>query len=129
MVSIVIGFCTHFSFVYGITIVLNILGFYLASVCGYLNFLFLVQIFEIVNLANELLPPLPQGTISLPSRSNVFVKGSLTMVPPVVSEERDDSFGNEISTREKLLIEQPELLQKFGMDLLPVLIQVNFQII
>ncbi|XP_074331245.1 E3 ubiquitin-protein ligase UPL3-like [Apium graveolens] len=82
------------------------------------------QIFEIVNLANELLPPLPQGTISLPSSSNVFVKGSLTKLPPVVSEERDDLIENEISAREKLLSEQPELLQKFGTDLLPVLIQI-----
>ncbi|KAK1397665.1 HECT-type E3 ubiquitin transferase [Heracleum sosnowskyi] len=83
------------------------------------------QIFEIVNLANELLPPLPRGTISLPPSSSVFVKGSLTKVPPVVSsEEQDDSIGSESSPREKLLIEQPELLQKFGMDLLPVLIQI-----
>ncbi|KAI3708797.1 hypothetical protein L2E82_38257 [Cichorium intybus] len=35
------------------------------------------QIFEIVNLTNKLLPPLPQGTISLPSSSNLFVKGLL----------------------------------------------------
>ncbi|KAD4585938.1 hypothetical protein E3N88_23539 [Mikania micrantha] len=32
------------------------------------------QIFEIVNLANELLLPLPNGTITLPTSSNVFVK-------------------------------------------------------
>ncbi|KAK1394876.1 HECT-type E3 ubiquitin transferase [Heracleum sosnowskyi] len=85
------------------------------------------QIFEIVNLANELLPPLPQGTISLPSSSNVCVKGSLINVPPVDSEEHEeqaDSIGTEISTREKLLNEQPELLQQFGMDILPVLIQI-----
>uniref|UniRef100_A0A164V636 HECT-type E3 ubiquitin transferase n=1 Tax=Daucus carota subsp. sativus TaxID=79200 RepID=A0A164V636_DAUCS len=85
------------------------------------------QIFEIVNLANELLPPLPQGTISLPASSNVFVKGSLINVTPVTSEEheeQDDSIGTEISSREKLLNEQPELLQQFGMDILPVLIQI-----
>ncbi|KAL8115765.1 hypothetical protein AgCh_022317 [Apium graveolens] len=82
------------------------------------------QIFEIVNLANELLPPLPQGTISLPSSSNVSVKGSLISVPLVDSEEQDDSTGTEISTREKLLNEQPELLQQFGIDILPVLIQI-----
>ncbi|MCE0481240.1 hypothetical protein HAX54_038835 [Datura stramonium] len=34
------------------------------------------QIFEIVNLANELLPPLPQGTISLPIGTNLLIKGS-----------------------------------------------------
>lgn len=32
----------------------------------------------------------------------------------------------EVSAREKLLNDQPELLQQFGMDLLPVLIQVFF---
>lgn len=83
-----------------------------------------------MNLANELLPPLPQGTISLPASSNVFVKGSLINVTPVTSEEheeQDDSIGTEISSREKLLNEQPELLQQFGMDILPVLIQVNFR--
>lgn len=85
-----------------------------------------------MNLSNELLPPLPQGTISLPSSSNVCVKGSLINVPPVDSEEheeQDDSTGTEISTREKLLNEQPELLQQFGMDILPVLIQVSSQIL
>ncbi|KAH6759155.1 HECT ubiquitin protein ligase family protein KAK [Perilla frutescens var. frutescens] len=34
-------------------------------------------IFEIVNLANELLPPLPQRTISLRVSSSFFMKGSL----------------------------------------------------
>lgn len=117
---------------------------YLSSLLCYCSILFQVyswilcselstsaQIFEIVNLANELLPPLPQGTISLPSSSSVCVKGSLINVPPVdseelvASEEQVDSIGTEISTREKLLNEQPELLQQFGMDILPVLIQVN----
>ncbi|GLU02737.1 hypothetical protein SLE2022_199760 [Rubroshorea leprosula] len=86
------------------------------------------QIFEIVNLANELLPPLPQGTISLPVSSSMFVKG-----PPVPKKspgsstgKQEDTNGNapEISAREKLLSDQPELLQQFGMDLLPVLIQI-----
>ncbi|KAE8719127.1 E3 ubiquitin-protein ligase UPL3 [Hibiscus syriacus] len=54
------------------------------------------QIFEIVNLANELLPPTPQGTISIPASS----------------------------TREKLLRDEPERLQQFGVDLLPVLIEI-----
>lgn len=87
----------------------------------------MAQIFEIVNLANELLPPLPQGTISLPAGANIFVKGSLSKKPPASSSEKlEDSNGSnaEISSRQKLLNEQPELLQQFGMDLLPVLIQV-----
>ncbi|KAL5055633.1 hypothetical protein RYX36_036315 [Vicia faba] len=84
------------------------------------------QIFEIVNLANELLPPLPQGTISLPTSTN-FVKGPVIKKSPAGSSaQQEDTNGNppEISAREKLLNEQPELLKQFGMDLLPVLIQI-----
>jgi E3 ubiquitin-protein ligase TRIP12 len=87
------------------------------------------QIFEIVNLANELLPPLPQGTISLPASSSIFVKGPVVKKSPSSSSAKQDEVnGNlpEVSAREKLLRDQPELLQQFGMDLLPVLLQVNF---
>ncbi|XP_076899021.1 E3 ubiquitin-protein ligase UPL3-like [Bidens hawaiensis] len=81
------------------------------------------QIFEIVNLANELLPPLSRGIITLPTSSNVFVKGSLLKKP---GSKQEESSGDvpEVSAREKLLNDQPELLQQFGMDLLPVLIQI-----
>ncbi|KAI4350275.1 hypothetical protein L6164_004746 [Bauhinia variegata] len=85
------------------------------------------QIFEIVNLANELLPPLPQGTITLPVSSNLFVKGSaVRKLPAGSSGKQEDSNGNvpETSAREKLLNDQPELLQQFGMDLFPVLTQI-----
>ncbi|KAL0412397.1 UNVERIFIED_CONTAM: E3 ubiquitin-protein ligase UPL3 [Sesamum radiatum] len=87
------------------------------------------QIFEIVNLANELLPPLPQGTISLPASSCLFVKGSLSKKGHAGSssgkqEGSNGSGTQEASVREKLLNDQPELLQQFGMDLLPVLIQI-----
>ncbi|GFY89849.1 HECT ubiquitin protein ligase family protein KAK [Actinidia rufa] len=84
------------------------------------------QISEIVTLANELLPPLPQGTISLPASTNLFVKGSLSKSPVSSSGKQEDTNGSatEISAREKLLNDQPELLQQFGMDLLPVLIQI-----
>ncbi|KAI8554080.1 hypothetical protein RHMOL_Rhmol05G0069800 [Rhododendron molle] len=85
------------------------------------------QIFEIVNLANELLPPLPQGTISLPTSSNLFVKGSLVKKSPASSSGKPEDSNEsvtEISAREKLLNDQPELLQQFGVDLLPVLIQI-----
>lgn len=87
-----------------------------------------MQIFEIVNLANELLPPLPNGTITLPTSSNVFVKGALLRKSTGGScSKQEESSGSapEISAREKLLTNQPELLQQFGMDLLPVLIQVS----
>ncbi|KAK4405347.1 E3 ubiquitin-protein ligase UPL3 [Sesamum angolense] len=87
------------------------------------------QIFEIVNLANELLPPLPQGTISLPASSSLFVKGSLSKKGHAGSSsgKQEDSNGSntqEASLHEKLLNDQPELLQQFGMDLLPVMIQI-----
>ncbi|XP_058090942.1 E3 ubiquitin-protein ligase UPL3-like isoform X2 [Magnolia sinica] len=85
------------------------------------------QIFEIVNLADELLPPLPQGMISLPACSNYLIRGSAAKKSPASSSvKQDDANGTmpEISAREKLLREQPELLQQFGMDLLPVLIQI-----
>ncbi|KNA15559.1 hypothetical protein SOVF_097120 [Spinacia oleracea] len=85
------------------------------------------QIFEIVNLANELLPPLPQGTISLPASSNLFVRGPLFKKSPMSSSGKQDDNGNvqDVSAREKLLNDQPELLQQFGIDLLPVLIQIH----
>ncbi|KAL9238395.1 hypothetical protein vseg_012823 [Gypsophila vaccaria] len=85
------------------------------------------QIFEIVNLANELLPPLPEGTISLPTSSNLFVRGPLMKKSPgSSSSNQDESIANtqDVSAREKLLNDQPELLRQFGMDLLPVLIQI-----
>ncbi|KAF6170779.1 hypothetical protein GIB67_015731 [Kingdonia uniflora] len=84
------------------------------------------QIFEIVNLADELLPPLPHGTISLPISSNFLVKGSIGKKSTASSSANDDSNGTvlEVSAREKLLHEQPVLLQQFGMDLLPVLVQI-----
>lgn len=81
------------------------------------------QIFEIVNLANELLPPLPEGSISLPTSANTLVKGSgQKKSSPSTSERQEDSL--KVSPREKLLSDQPELLQQFGLDLLPVLVQI-----
>ncbi|GER55234.1 E3 ubiquitin-protein ligase UPL3 [Striga asiatica] len=85
------------------------------------------QVFEIVNLANELLPPLPQGIISLPVSSSLFMKGPLFKRSNAgTSSKPDDSNGNmqEVLTRKELLNDQPELLQQFGMDLLPVLVQI-----
>ncbi|KAL0536046.1 hypothetical protein IC582_024978 [Cucumis melo] len=85
------------------------------------------QIFEIVNLANELLPPLPQGTISFPPNFNMFVKGPVIKKPSTsgsVKEEDPTDSAPEVSAREKLLKDQPELLLQFGMDLLPILIQI-----
>ncbi|EPS69274.1 hypothetical protein M569_05489 [Genlisea aurea] len=85
------------------------------------------QIFEIVNLANELLPSLPQGTISLPVSSSVFVKGPFPKKGhPCSSSKHEDSICNvqDVSNRVKMLTDHPELLQQFGVDLLPVMIQI-----
>lgn len=79
-----------------------------------------------MNLADELLPPLPQGTISLPTSINVFAKGSTIKKSSASSSAKQDSCSAptiEISAREKLLRDQPELLQQFGVDLLPLLIK------
>lgn len=43
---------------------------------------------------------------------------------PSTSGKQDDSL--RVSPKEKLLSDQPELLQQFGLDLLPVLVQVIF---
>lgn len=79
-------------------------------------------------MANELLPPLPQGTISFPPNFNLFVKGPAVKKPSTsgsVKEEDPTDSAPEVSAREKLLKDQPELLHQFGMDLLPILIQVS----
>ncbi|WVZ84708.1 hypothetical protein U9M48_031703 [Paspalum notatum var. saurae] len=81
------------------------------------------QMNEIVKLADELLPPLPVGTISLPMYSNVHMKGSVKKSPSIKQGEAG-SIENKLSGREKLLCDQPELLQQFGMDLLPTMTQV-----
>ncbi|KAM7260004.1 hypothetical protein ACFE04_015745 [Oxalis oulophora] len=96
--------------------------------CRYIDFFtggeIHLLIFEIVNLANELLPPLPLGTISLPVSSSLFVKGSVVRKLPASGSGKQDDAVPEISAREKLLNEHPELLQQFGLNLLPVLIQI-----
>ncbi|MCO5580943.1 hypothetical protein L7F22_034817 [Adiantum nelumboides] len=73
------------------------------------------QLYEIVTLVNELLPPMPQLIMPLNgvtmSRSNSARKGSST--------KSDDAC-----LREKLLQDHPNLLAQFGKDLFPVLIQV-----
>ncbi|OEL15032.1 E3 ubiquitin-protein ligase UPL3 [Dichanthelium oligosanthes] len=82
------------------------------------------QINEIVKLADELLPPLPVGTISLPMYSDVHIKGSSVKKSTSSKHGEPGSVENELSGREKLLHDQPELLQQFGMDLLPTMAQV-----
>lgn len=65
----------------------------------------------------------------MPSSFNLFMKGPVLKKSSGSSSGKpEDASGNspEVSAREKLLNEQPGLLQQFGMDLLPVLIQVSF---
>ncbi|XBH75273.1 hypothetical protein VPH35_102061 [Triticum aestivum] len=82
------------------------------------------QMFEIVSLADDLLPHLPVGIISLPTNCRVFIKGSSTRRPAPTKQDGAGSTENERSGHESLLQEHPELLQQFGMDLLPVMTQV-----
>ncbi|XP_062225273.1 E3 ubiquitin-protein ligase UPL3-like isoform X2 [Phragmites australis] len=82
------------------------------------------QMYAIVNLADELLPPLPVGIISLPAYSHASTKGSSLKKSACSKQGEPSSTENELSGREKLLHDQPELLQQFGMDLLPTMTQV-----
>ncbi|PNT60766.1 hypothetical protein BRADI_5g04567v3 [Brachypodium distachyon] len=82
------------------------------------------QMYEIVNLADEVLPPLPVGTVTLPARSHVLMKGSAVKKPASIKQEESGSVNNEVSGREKLLRDQPQLLQQFSMDILPIMTQV-----
>lgn len=64
----------------------------------------------------------------MPSSFNLFMKGPIVKKSSGSSSGKpEDTSGSapEVSAREKLLNEQPGLLQQFGMDLLPVLIQVG----
>uniref|UniRef100_A0A0D6QT53 HECT-type E3 ubiquitin transferase n=1 Tax=Araucaria cunninghamii TaxID=56994 RepID=A0A0D6QT53_ARACU len=85
------------------------------------------QMYEIVSLVNELLPPLLQGTISLPVSYSIKSKVSLgkqSLGSNTVKQEDVNGNMPEISAREKLFCDQPELLAQFGIDLFPVLVQV-----
>jgi hypothetical protein len=85
----------------------------------------ITQMNEIVKLADELLPSLPVGTISLPVYSGVHMKGCSVKKSTSSKQGEHGSTANELSGREKLLRDQPELLQQFGMDLLPTMTQVS----
>lgn len=58
---------------------------------------FFPQVYEVLKLLNELLP--------------------------TSAGDQDDP---QLSDKESFLVNQPDLLQKFGMDILPLLIQVLF---
>ena len=88
-----------------------------------------LQMFEIVSLADDLLPHLPSGIISLPAYFHVLVKGSSSKKSASTKHAGTSSTENERSGHERLLREHPELLKQFGMDLLPIMTQVCAQIL
>ncbi|KAL6848432.1 hypothetical protein ACP4OV_021726 [Aristida adscensionis] len=81
------------------------------------------QMFEIVSLADDLLPHMPARIINLPTYYHGY-KGSSAKKPASTKQDGAGSTENERSGRERLLREHPELLQQFGMDLLPTMTQV-----
>ncbi|XP_062224400.1 E3 ubiquitin-protein ligase UPL3-like isoform X2 [Phragmites australis] len=81
------------------------------------------QMFEIVSLADDLLPYMPARIINLPTYYHAY-KGSSTKKSASIKQDGAGSTENERSGRESLLREHPELLQQFGMDLLPTMTQV-----
>jgi E3 ubiquitin-protein ligase TRIP12 len=89
-----------------------------------LNF-FVTWMYEIVNLDDELLPPLPALTIYLPAHSHVIIIGSSVKKPGSRKQGESGLTDIKVSCREKLLRDQHELLQQFGMDMLPTMTQVS----
>jgi E3 ubiquitin-protein ligase TRIP12 len=81
------------------------------------------QMFEIVSLADDLLPHMPARVINLPTYYHSY-KSSSTKKSASIKQDGAGSTENERSGRERLLREHPELLQQFGMDLLPTMTQV-----
>ncbi|CAM6105259.1 unnamed protein product [Calypogeia fissa] len=89
------------------------------------------QLYEIVTLVNELLPPMPEssGTSSASTSNGISVpRISSRKYSAVISPTKPDEAGHgasgETGPREKLLRDQPDLLVQFGVDLFPVLVQV-----
>ena len=86
--------------------------------------------YEIVSLINELLPPLPQGTNCPPVSYGIESKSSLgkhSLGNNTTKKEDTSGTVPEISSRETLFRDQPELLAQFGIDLFPILVQVCVQ--
>ena len=86
--------------------------------------------YEIVSLINELLPPLPQGTICPPVSYGIQSNSSLgkhSLGSSTAKKEDTSGTVADISSRETLFHDQPELLAQFGIDLFPVLVQVSVE--
>ena len=101
-----------------------------ASLPKYFSFYLLpiLQMFEIVSLADDLLPHMPARVINLPTYYHSY-KSSSTKKSASIKQDGSGSTENERSGRERLLREHPELLQQFGMDLLPTMTQVRAKIL
>ncbi|GBG69914.1 hypothetical protein CBR_g4741 [Chara braunii] len=100
------------------------------------------QLYEIVSLVNELLPSIPDSGGGQPSTVNLITtcsssrsssrrrssrnaEADVAKVDEEKGEKGEDPVGDmSTSSREKMLAEQPKLLEQFGVDLFPVLIQV-----
>ena len=88
----------------------------------------ILQMFEIVSLADDLLPHMPARVINLPTYYHSY-KSSSAKKSASIKQDGAGSTENERSGRERLLREHPELLQQFGMDLLPTVTQVRAKIL
>ncbi|BBM99900.1 E3 ubiquitin-protein ligase TRIP12 [Marchantia polymorpha subsp. ruderalis] len=90
------------------------------------------QLYEIVTLVNELLPPMPDALAGATGAlsSNGVAGGRVsrkysTVINAAKAElEQRGHESADVGIREKLLHDQPELLVQFGVDLFPVLVQV-----
>ena len=78
----------------------------------------LLQLYELVNLVNELLPPMPQ--LAVPQEGPIISRNTSRRQPTSAKLEENSHS----SIREKLLLDHPDILIQFGTDLFPVLIQV-----
>ncbi|KAL2649350.1 hypothetical protein R1flu_017478 [Riccia fluitans] len=90
------------------------------------------QLYEIVTLVNELLPPMPDtiiGAAGASTSNGVSVTRTSRKYSSVINTtkaevEQRSQEPADVGVREKLLHDQPELLVQFGVDLFPVLVQV-----
>ncbi|KAL3701580.1 hypothetical protein R1sor_019602 [Riccia sorocarpa] len=90
------------------------------------------QLYEIVTLVNELLPPMPDtvvGGASASSSNGVSMTRASRKYSTVINTtkaevEQRGQESTDVGVREKLLHDRPELLVQFGVDLFPVLVQV-----
>eukprot|EP00891_Asterochloris_glomerata_P005589 jgi/Astpho2/5589/e_gw1.00079.2.1_t len=81
------------------------------------------QLLEVVSLAHELLPPVPDAAQLLLADANPATEAEGKALSDCHRQNRHQQSAAP-SSRELFLHQNPELLQKFGSDLLPLLLQV-----